>query len=155
VSVSRNDPCPCGSGKKYKNCCQKKESSGRVNRKLAAAIGIVVVLGAAWAGSSYFFGKPDPQTPPAGQVWSEEHGHYHDAPTTQPLPTATGSSTPPGPAPPGKVWSAEHGHWHDAPGSTQLDSTLTTKQDLPPPGKVWSDEHGHYHDAPPDSVSSE
>ena len=20
----RNDPCPCGSGKKYKNCCAKK-----------------------------------------------------------------------------------------------------------------------------------
>ena len=23
--VSRNDPCPCGSGKKYKNCCRRKE----------------------------------------------------------------------------------------------------------------------------------
>jgi uncharacterized protein YecA (UPF0149 family) len=22
--VGRNDPCPCGSGKKYKNCCQNK-----------------------------------------------------------------------------------------------------------------------------------
>ncbi len=22
---SRNDPCPCGSGKKYKQCCAKKE----------------------------------------------------------------------------------------------------------------------------------
>jgi preprotein translocase subunit SecA len=21
--VGRNDPCPCGSGKKYKNCCMK------------------------------------------------------------------------------------------------------------------------------------
>lgn len=23
--IGRNDPCPCGSGKKYKNCCMKKE----------------------------------------------------------------------------------------------------------------------------------
>ena len=23
--VGRNDPCPCGSGKKYKNCCGRKE----------------------------------------------------------------------------------------------------------------------------------
>lgn len=23
--VGRNDPCPCGSGKKYKNCCMKNE----------------------------------------------------------------------------------------------------------------------------------
>ena len=21
IKVGRNDPCPCGSGKKYKNCC--------------------------------------------------------------------------------------------------------------------------------------
>ena len=25
--ISRNDPCPCGSGKKYKKCCQKKTPS--------------------------------------------------------------------------------------------------------------------------------
>ena len=24
--VGRNDPCPCGSGKKYKNCCGKKQA---------------------------------------------------------------------------------------------------------------------------------
>ena len=24
VRVGRNDPCPCGSGKKYKQCCGKK-----------------------------------------------------------------------------------------------------------------------------------
>ena len=23
--VGRNDPCPCGSGKKYKNCCGKEQ----------------------------------------------------------------------------------------------------------------------------------
>ena len=23
--LSRNDPCPCGSGKKYKNCCRRKD----------------------------------------------------------------------------------------------------------------------------------
>jgi uncharacterized protein YecA (UPF0149 family) len=23
LKVSRNDPCPCGSGKKYKRCCLK------------------------------------------------------------------------------------------------------------------------------------
>jgi hypothetical protein len=24
--VSRNDPCPCGSGKKFKKCCLRKEN---------------------------------------------------------------------------------------------------------------------------------
>src|SRR5271157_1044572 len=26
--VGRNDPCPCGSGKKYKHCCQGKDAHG-------------------------------------------------------------------------------------------------------------------------------
>jgi uncharacterized protein len=30
--TGRNDPCPCGSGKKYKNCCQNKP----VRKKLTA-----------------------------------------------------------------------------------------------------------------------
>ncbi|MCA1786995.1 MAG: SEC-C domain-containing protein, partial [Desulfobacteraceae bacterium] len=25
VKIGRNDPCPCGSGKKYKNCCRNKK----------------------------------------------------------------------------------------------------------------------------------
>jgi preprotein translocase subunit SecA len=25
VEPGRNDPCPCGSGKKYKHCCLKKK----------------------------------------------------------------------------------------------------------------------------------
>ena len=27
-SVGRNDPCPCGSGKKYKNCCLRTQGQG-------------------------------------------------------------------------------------------------------------------------------
>jgi len=29
AKVGRNDPCPCGSGKKYKKCCEKKSSMQR------------------------------------------------------------------------------------------------------------------------------
>lgn len=25
--VGRNDPCPCGSGKKYKNCCGRNQDN--------------------------------------------------------------------------------------------------------------------------------
>jgi preprotein translocase subunit SecA len=28
--VGRNDPCPCGSGKKYKKCCLAREEEARV-----------------------------------------------------------------------------------------------------------------------------
>jgi len=33
--VNRNDPCPCGSGKKYKKCCWSKD---REPRKLSATL---------------------------------------------------------------------------------------------------------------------
>lgn len=33
--ISRNDPCPCGSGKKYKQCCLLKTGPGG-KRKLKA-----------------------------------------------------------------------------------------------------------------------
>jgi len=28
--IGRNDPCPCGSGKKYKKCCLKKSLDHRI-----------------------------------------------------------------------------------------------------------------------------
>ncbi len=37
--VGRNDPCPCGSGKKYKNCCLRKEQQGVMATATAGASG--------------------------------------------------------------------------------------------------------------------
>jgi len=31
MNIGRNDPCPCGSGKKYKNCCLDKDIKPSVN----------------------------------------------------------------------------------------------------------------------------
>ena len=38
--IGRNDPCPCGSGKKYKNCCLKKdqEEARRAAKEREAAL---------------------------------------------------------------------------------------------------------------------
>mgnify|MGYP000128082312 CR=1 FL=1 len=35
--VGRNDPCPCGSGKKYKKCCGARETSGGTDQAAPAA----------------------------------------------------------------------------------------------------------------------
>lgn len=32
--IGRNDPCPCGSGKKYKNCCLKKKNEDLENKNI-------------------------------------------------------------------------------------------------------------------------
>lgn len=79
TKVGRNDRCPCGSGRKYKNCCQQK--AGRLGvASLAAVIGIVaaavvlVVLLLNLVGGDSVSGR---RCPP-GQVWSPQHGHCHD-----------------------------------------------------------------------------
>ena len=35
-TVRRNDPCPCGSGKKYKHCCQGEMASSKGEVALAS-----------------------------------------------------------------------------------------------------------------------
>jgi hypothetical protein len=36
AKISRNDPCPCGSGKKFKKCCLSiKEAEARERRKIS------------------------------------------------------------------------------------------------------------------------
>ncbi len=123
----RNEPCPCGSGKKYKVCCADK----RTPSQWLALASVVIFAGlAVWVVVDLDTAEP------SGQVWSAEHGHYHPAPGN------AGSELPAGPAPPGKEWSYEHGHWHDAavPGLGRAPGPA-------PPGKVWNEEHGHWHDA--------
>ena len=47
VSVMRNDPCPCGSGLKYKRCCLGKTPPLRGKRLLWSALVVVLAVGAA------------------------------------------------------------------------------------------------------------
>ena len=70
--VGRNDPCPCGSGKKYKNCHESRAGAMSPGQRLLyALLGIVLVSGIIFAIS-----QAGHQEKAAG-VWSPEHGHYH------------------------------------------------------------------------------
>lgn len=82
--IGRNDRCPCGSGKKFKQCCEGKTSrklspaSWAAVLALAAAVGVLamflfnLVQGGDVASTGGVCGP--------GQVWSALHGHCHDAP---------------------------------------------------------------------------
>ena len=48
----RNEPCPCGSGKKYKNCHESKTASSRTSQILMVVVGAAVVPGASVPGSA-------------------------------------------------------------------------------------------------------
>jgi len=76
AKVGRNEACPCGSGKKYKQCCEAKAArGGRSSQLLLLVVGGIIV-------AAIFFGisaarHDSSATPASGQVWSPEHGHYH------------------------------------------------------------------------------
>lgn len=71
----RNDPCHCGSGKKYKNCHLEKDNAKTISKLGMIALAIAVVLGLWFAGMAISGGgTPDC---PAGQTWSEAHQHCH------------------------------------------------------------------------------
>ena len=81
--VGRNEPCHCGSGKKYKNCHQQIDGAkGSKDKNLL--IGGVLALFIIVAAILVFMNVQSPQNgapgeAPAGKVWSPEHGHWHDA----------------------------------------------------------------------------
>jgi hypothetical protein len=74
--LNRNDPCHCGSGKKYKNCCREKDNSPMSSRVRMAGIVIAILLGLWFTGIALSGGEGS-QNCPEGTVWSESHQHCH------------------------------------------------------------------------------
>ena len=74
AKVGRNDPCPCGSGRKYKQCCARKQA--QMSRfSLLAIAGVIVAVAAVLVYS--FTTERGSGT---RQVWDPDHGHYHTVP---------------------------------------------------------------------------
>jgi hypothetical protein len=76
--VGRNHACPCGSGKKYKQCCAGRAAAPNpwINRLMIGAV-LALIAGAVAAGISSFGEHPSSTGAGPGRVWSPEHGHYH------------------------------------------------------------------------------
>lgn len=77
AKIGRNQPCPCGSGLKYKKCCESKEAKTPISLRIVAAVVAVAMV----SGLVIFLTSVDDYDPSAnttaGRVWSEEHGHWH------------------------------------------------------------------------------
>jgi len=64
--VGRNDPCPCGSGKKYKKCCEEKLGPKRKFEASVISSGLSsgkTLEGKATKISTDFFNRPAPPPP--------------------------------------------------------------------------------------------
>ena len=84
MSVGRNDPCPCGSGRKYKQCCLSNlelgEARWRAWREAESAVvpAVLEFAGDTWgeaflkhAFEEFFFGSPDPEDPLTHGKWDQ------------------------------------------------------------------------------------
>ena len=127
-SVGRNDPCPCGSGLKYKQCCAGKLRLNLRGRRgwVLGALGVVVVTLVAWGlmrsqtGPTPSSGGMPPPSTSAGVSTAPGTGA-----TLNPAPLGTGAPTtmsgPTGATPQPWAYDAatnrhfdpNHGHWHD------------------------------------------
>lgn len=74
--LDRNDPCHCGSGRKYKNCCIDKQVSKKMSKMGMIAVAVVVLLGVVIVALSLSGGQPPVDCPP-GTTWSDAHQHCH------------------------------------------------------------------------------
>jgi hypothetical protein len=72
--TGRNDPCHCGSGKKYKHCHAGRERALGPMRKLLIGVLLIAVVGSLVVAFNAARNRPD--TP--DRVWDPAHGHYHD-----------------------------------------------------------------------------
>jgi hypothetical protein len=77
LKAGRNEPCPCGSGKKFKKCC----GPGQQQRSRFAGLMLAIIAAAVFGGLLYSISSRGEErasaTPGVGRVWSPEHGHYH------------------------------------------------------------------------------
>lgn len=74
--LNRNDPCHCGSGKKYKNCHMQQDNSHITSKAGMIGLGIAILLGLVFV-FMQLRGGAGAQNCPDGSVWSEAHGHCH------------------------------------------------------------------------------
>jgi len=75
VKTGRNELCPCGSGKKYKNCCLGKKSATPISQILLGILFALIIVGGLIALFSAF--RSYEPSSSEGRVWSEEHQHWH------------------------------------------------------------------------------
>jgi hypothetical protein len=109
MKPGRNDPCACGSGRKYKHCCERKqiqrdEVRNTIGKSLFYILGSAILIFVA-AAAIFALRGPEAAGDEPTRVWSAAHGHWHFR-----LPD--GSEVE---ARPGMTWSAEQGNFVQAP----------------------------------------
>jgi hypothetical protein len=156
ANVGRNDPCPCGSGLKYKQCCAGKMKLDMKGHRgwVLGVVGLVLGALVAWGlmrsqtrpSATNGMRMPPPSTS-AGAPAAPGTSAAPNPVTINPFPPGTGAPTtmsgPSGAAPQAWAYDAttnrhfdpNHGHWHDGP-PPPPESRGVASTPRPSPGQV-------------------
>ncbi len=94
--IGRNEPCSCGSGKKYKHCCYLNKSDKSVLGRLWIVLVIALVAGTVLGGILVLRNSESTtRETPVPWEYDEEHDRH---------------------------WHPGHGHWHHGPPPIREDS---------------------------------
>ncbi len=100
TAISRNDPCPCGSGKKHKHCCGRPASTGA-----KAGPGAAPATGAGMTWGTIAVGLVALLVGTIGLlVWLDRNAEARAA-ALQPKAWAYNAEL-------NQHWDPDHGHWH-------------------------------------------
>lgn len=132
---ARNAPCPCGSGKKYKQCCIGKRPAPSASTKLwvatvlaVAVLGTVGIIAAQRGGGGI--------APPA---------HAHGGRTPEPWEYDEARD---------QHWDPRCNHWHSGPPPEDAEAFPTASTPEPweydeANDRHWHPGHSHWHPGPP------
>lgn len=77
MAPKRKGPCPCGSGQKYKHCCEGETDSMATSKLSAGLLIALLLVGAFLAAQALMQDHEGVAAGQPGKVWSPEHGHWH------------------------------------------------------------------------------
>lgn len=43
ANIERNGPCPCGSGNKYKKCCEGLEQKASIDKRVLGLLAVIII----------------------------------------------------------------------------------------------------------------
>ena len=75
ATIGRNEPCPCGSGLKYKRCCALKASRLPLRTRVGIAA-VAIMLGAGAVFMLISLKNNDASSITPGRVWHGDHWDY-------------------------------------------------------------------------------
>jgi hypothetical protein len=161
LETSSKDPCPCGSGKRYKHCCKERDLKKKNNYQYLFFLLPVVIVAIGLILWSQRSDRPTFRQALTGQSATGGTASQDQSP----LPDGRSPEAWEFDGPRDRYWDPNHNHWHDGPPPPEGQRTVgapanapqTTNANIPNPepwqfdpetNRHFDPGHKHWHQGP-------